>query len=444
MTDLSKRIGEWHDEWAKTAKYTVDPEYANRDYTAYDELALEMSADPADEQAYWEGVRRIIDEYHDDVETKGVRHVRDADFWGAPEGTPLPLPPEYRRPRVRVRKPTTGGVRVEPPVSASIGEPVVVDVMPPDRSIADPTLPDPATAVPPFTDPLWAEPDAFTPPSDVLREWGEVFPFGFNYSGADLIERATEDRQMRMESVRKMRKNLSWEQVEDRIRLIDILREDNKVVVAQPTGAALSILQGGRIETQFTTETSNGSYFPFARAAAELSMFNEPVSSVESRPVYGYVVTNDRYIVGGAVEQYGSVRMVLKDDVRDRTTFTVGDSLMRGGPIPCPLTGEVSDDRKFAANHGALTELSFIQTSQYVEAQVHGGVTVDDIAEIHVPFRYLKPRAERESSPVLRYPSELSKAIRLARELGIPVLVYKDRYNYGIPLEDLPDWEEYL
>ena len=32
-----------------------------------------------------------------------VRHVRDADFWGAPVGTPLPLPEKFRRP-IRVRK----------------------------------------------------------------------------------------------------------------------------------------------------------------------------------------------------------------------------------------------------------------------------------------------------------------------------------------------------
>lgn len=40
-----------------------------------------------------------------ELEAKGVqRHVRDVEFWGAPYGTPLPLPPGFKKPKELVKK----------------------------------------------------------------------------------------------------------------------------------------------------------------------------------------------------------------------------------------------------------------------------------------------------------------------------------------------------
>ena len=104
--DLAQQIAEYHDQWAKTAKYTVDPTYADNDPSQYPETAMDVSATPDSDAAFWIGLKRIIDAYHDDMESKSlVRHVRDPEYWGLPYGTPITPgmnPPGRRPPKFRV------------------------------------------------------------------------------------------------------------------------------------------------------------------------------------------------------------------------------------------------------------------------------------------------------------------------------------------------------
>lgn len=125
------------------------------------------------------------------------------------------------------------------------------------------------------------------------------------------------------------------------------------------------------------------------------------------RPVSGYLAPrgSDDF---ARVQGYGEVRMVLRDGVRERTTFTFGDSLdnYRVGDFHLNVAPRPLDDAKFDAyrfqapsryvEHAAIDPLDLKSVSEwserqtpagsfkgeYVEAQIHGGVKLSDIKEI--------------------------------------------------------------
>jgi hypothetical protein len=91
------------------------------------------------------------------------------------------------------------------------------------------------------------------------------------------------------------------------------------------------------------------------------------------------------------VEQYGGIRVVLKDSVRDRTTMTVGDSLGTGAVAPVSMNGpDVGDKEAYMASSTMANTMHIVvdegpeelQDFDYFEAQIHGGVTLADVEEI--------------------------------------------------------------
>jgi hypothetical protein len=58
---LSQKIAAWHDEWVKTATFTVDPSYSEaREDSQYPELVEDTTPTPESDAVYWEGVKKII------------------------------------------------------------------------------------------------------------------------------------------------------------------------------------------------------------------------------------------------------------------------------------------------------------------------------------------------------------------------------------------------
>jgi hypothetical protein len=81
----------------------------------------------------------------------------------------------------------------------------------------------------------------------------------------------------------------------------------------------------------------------------------------------------------GAVSGYGNIQIVLRDSVRPRITVTAGDSLdLRQTRRPSPI-GQI--DYRSTAGHDRTYDERWLLNS-YVEAQIHGGVTWDDVAEV--------------------------------------------------------------
>ena len=170
-------------------------------------------------------------------------------------------------------------------------------------------------------------------------------------------------------------------------------------VIAIETEDFLGVIKDGRFKTQHETRNSNGAYKPALRKEAELAIAGVPLDTKSSeRPIYGYLAVQndgttantslyntDKWNVNNTgVGSYGEVRVVLKDSVKERTSYTIPDSLDRYA-IPQPLSRNGKAD---LINAGAYHDLSMshggYQREGYAEAQVYGGVKLSDIKAIYV------------------------------------------------------------
>lgn len=153
---------------------------------------------------------------------------------------------------------------------------------------------------------------------------------------------------------------------------------DTKISVTAPQSAVMSILKDGRVKTQFETGKSGGKNVPAIREKWEAVMFGYPQGTPpEARPIYGMVETDGvKPSSARGNEQYGTVTMVLKDRVRERTTTTRGDSLFTNSAhVP------INEAATRLAERPSTREATKPQYVYY-EAQIHGGVRVADIERV--------------------------------------------------------------
>jgi hypothetical protein len=155
-------------------------------------------------------------------------------------------------------------------------------------------------------------------------------------------------------------------------RSAEVLR-DARIAVAIPYELVDKVIGDGRLKSQFETRTSRGALHPTARTKVDISQFGyHPTVEPAKRPIYGYLTTggkmNDKSVT--EVAQYGAVQLVMKKDVHGRSTYTGEDSL--GSPNLQPkLFGEPSPE---------ATMYGF----GYGEAQIHGGVSLQDVDYVTV------------------------------------------------------------
>lgn len=167
-----------------------------------------------------------------------------------------------------------------------------------------------------------------------------------------------------------------------------------RITVSAHEDDAITILADGRVKTQFETNKSRGTLDPTIRAAHEAIAYGtHPLTRGDVRPVYGslqpYGVRNGASL---GIRQYGSVHFVMKNAVVDRSTASLGDSLLsytQANPARKAITPQVhSNMRKPASDPRSpekiAQEIKRGESHRYVEAQIHGGVKVSDIAYIAV------------------------------------------------------------
>ena len=162
----------------------------------------------------------------------------------------------------------------------------------------------------------------------------------------------------------------------------------------------MNVIADGRFKTQFETRESNGAYKPYLRRTRELAYMGVTQDTKASeRPIYGYLANQiqgtspntsgynrDRWNINNdAVSQYGEVRVVLNDDVRERTSYTVIDSL-DGYALARPLTENHTRATMEMAGlqHDMSPSHGGFQREGYGETQVYGGVKLKDIKAIYV------------------------------------------------------------
>jgi len=170
----------------------------------------------------------------------------------------------------------------------------------------------------------------------------------------------------------------------------DAIGPDPEVRVRVPVRVLEQVLADGEVKTQHETGDSGGMLDPEVRADQERNMF----AAEGTRPVYGYVMSKPGASYGSQ-SAYGDVALVLKRDVVDRTTMTVGDSLFRGdrSPAPIPLreVSSASPARITVAtteNRPGMGGRWSRELPSYFEAQIHGGVKLSDIDHLEISTGY--------------------------------------------------------
>ena len=189
------------------------------------------------------------------------------------------------------------------------------------------------------------------------------------------------------------------------------------------------VFESGRIKTQFESGTSSGIQNREMRLEFENKYFGYPRDTPDiERPIYGYLTpkgtTPEKDV--STLSQYGDIVVKLKDSERGRVTFNLGDSIdqTRGGglnPITRPVLApsklsdpnirsislELFDPAKITKTNRIKDRMGKIR---YVEAHIHGGIRLSDIAEIKIqPHKYAD--------------KVLEKYRRMAEEYGIKISI---------------------
>lgn len=186
------------------------------------------------------------------------------------------------------------------------------------------------------------------------------------------------------------------------------IMKDGVATIAFEPGTLYSILESGKFGTAFSGGFTKDDNYMNKRENMENALLNLPSTTArEDRPVYGFITTTatgyqdapssidlksySDYawhevtdVSNSYTEAYGLYRATLKDDTRDRTTITLGDTF--NGLVAQPITDKPDPQ---TLTHMGLYD-SVVSTNQiyhpnYVEAQVHGGVSLNDVETLYVP-----------------------------------------------------------
>jgi len=189
--------------------------------------------------------------------------------------------------------------------------------------------------------------------------------------------------------------------------------DGSEIVMAFPVSGFSKFVEQGIAKNGFESGTEGikqgKRFYLDTRKNAEESVLDIPRNTKPSeRPVYAALEHPDRSrsLQGGEgklMAQYGGVQVVFNDSVKDRSTFTYGDSIdfneprgIKASPVRDPAN---------PSSFGKKTQLSFngdnpssqnmtITTSKdgseatppYMETQIHGGLRLSDVKEV----RYYK------------------------------------------------------
>lgn len=161
--------------------------------------------------------------------------------------------------------------------------------------------------------------------------------------------------------------------------------------VRVPLAALLSILHDRRFKTRHEGSMSRN---PTRNTDEESAVWCLDPSRPATFPIFGYLATEKDISEPAARASlhsaYGSARVLLSDDLRDRATVFFGDSLawIRGSTgAPAPLTEP--DELTWPFDRGLPTDrvsLDGCAFDEVVELQIIGGITLDEITEVIFDF----------------------------------------------------------
>jgi len=232
--------------------------------------------------------------------------------------------------------------------------------------------------------------------------------------------------------------------IDSNLSLIADKLDNAEIVVAVDEKTFAKILEDKRIKTQFETQFSNGLFDNSKRTVVERALMGLPIDlDPKNRPIYGYLVyptddapkrlfgTSNRFndIDSSPTFGYGDVKLILKKSVRDRSTATMNDSFDRAFQA-IPLGEKIDPDSLYAA--GIIGYLPQVENNldygngayhpSYTEAQIHGGISSDEIETIILDDRN-SSKADMEAEKA-RIQKELDKA-----GISIPIMFSSEYKN---------------
>ncbi len=160
------------------------------------------------------------------------------------------------------------------------------------------------------------------------------------------------------------------------------------------------ILADGRFKTQFeTNRASKGAALSTeGRAEFENKVWGIPVDADNaSRPVYGYASDNGPVpgqLAEGALNAFGTVAVKLKPELKSHASVLFEDTVRTTDwgrqPNAAPMPMNEADHRALRIDspdyfipRDPLRTASTTNNAPYVEAQIHGGIRLSDIAHVH-------------------------------------------------------------
>lgn len=199
------------------------------------------------------------------------------------------------------------------------------------------------------------------------------------------------------------------------------------------------ILISGRFKTQFETGTSEGDNYPSGRSSTEGGYFgfpkydtNEGESIKHLRPIYGYFSDIDNGILNKEatippprnVSQYGDIAFkVKKEKFLKDATVTFIDSLyyekdIAATPAAAPHFTSVLP---VSENYNMLktmyeSHVGGDRTCDYVEAQYHNQLTVDDIESAHISLNEYKDGKDVDFRRVSNVINTITEAVAQAKK----------------------------
>ena len=185
--------------------------------------------------------------------------------------------------------------------------------------------------------------------------------------------------------------------------------DGSEVVMAFPTSGFNNFVEQGRAKNGFEPgtdgiKTGNRFYLDLRRKGEKEVLDIPRDANPSERPIYAALEHPDRSrsLQGGQgslMAQYGGVQVVLNDSVKDRSTFTYGDSIDFNEPrgVKASPVRDPANPKSF----GKKSQISFdgdnphskrmtIMTSRdeskvtppYMETQIHGGLKLSDVKEV--------------------------------------------------------------
>ena len=200
-------------------------------------------------------------------------------------------------------------------------------------------------------------------------------------------------------------RTIPMDDMEANYKVLDKMTSDfvkaNPVSVFVDEEVVENILDDGKVKNIFELEDlPKGEEYNEHRIVYENVAFGyDQTFPIENRPISGTVLpeANNKEAFYSFGEQYGSAQIVLKDNVKSRSTFTIGDSLdmvqrptKLGGEFP--RTSGTAWYAQAAGKYNSRSQVMYDDVDwwkyNYIESQVHGGIKLDDIEKIifHSPM----------------------------------------------------------